>query len=72
MTLRSSNGYEWVMVDPFRVEHTHEVTCGVDVAIMTRLLTYEWKPTRYMRGYRWYIGVEPDIVMLLIKGDWNV
>ena len=71
LSTKETEGYAWVMVDPRKVEHTHKIVCGVDVGIMTRLLTYKWKPTRYRRGYLWYIGTEPDIVMLLIKGDWN-
>jgi hypothetical protein len=29
-----------------------------------------WKAPHYVRGYRWYIGVEPDIDDFLMMGEW--
>jgi hypothetical protein len=29
-----------------------------------------WKASHYVRGYLWYIGVEPDIDDFLMMGEW--
>jgi hypothetical protein len=67
-----TKGITWLRSDPPKGKHTHDITSGLDVGVMRRVLDYEWKFIHYTWGYHWYIGVEPTIDRFLMEGGWNV